>query len=214
MLNMSSVTSDLTARARIRDAAIELFGRHGFHRVRVRDIAERAGVSAALVVHHFGTKDGLRQACDERVTGELSTRKGELLGGSAAASIRRWLDEFDQYRPQLDYIAQMLADDSPAGDALFATLLATTRQMLDEQIEAGLVRDLAERDVVAAHLTVSGLAPLIMRRHLAAALGADELSADLYRRSTLPLMDLYTHGLYTDDRFLTMAREAIERHAD
>ncbi|MEV5892394.1 hypothetical protein [Nonomuraea fuscirosea] len=31
-------------------------------------MAQRAGVSHALVLHHFGTKESLRQACDELVT--------------------------------------------------------------------------------------------------------------------------------------------------
>jgi TetR/AcrR family transcriptional regulator, regulator of cefoperazone and chloramphenicol sensitivity len=51
---------DLTAAARIRDAAIEQFGEHGFG-TGLRAIAEAAGVSAALVIHHFGSKQGLRQ---------------------------------------------------------------------------------------------------------------------------------------------------------
>jgi AcrR family transcriptional regulator len=54
-------SADLTAAARIRDAAIEQFGQHGFG-VGLRTIAEAAGVSAALVIHHFGSKDGLRKA--------------------------------------------------------------------------------------------------------------------------------------------------------
>jgi len=59
ILNMRSV-DDLTAAARIRDAAIERFGEQGFS-VGLRPIAEAAGVSAALVIHHFGSKDGLRR---------------------------------------------------------------------------------------------------------------------------------------------------------
>ncbi|MGH3558484.1 MAG: TetR family transcriptional regulator, partial [Mycobacterium sp.] len=45
-------SADLTAAARIRDAAIEQFGRHGFG-TGLRAVAEAAGVSAALVIHHF-----------------------------------------------------------------------------------------------------------------------------------------------------------------
>jgi len=31
------------------------------------------------------------------------------------------------------------------------------------------------------------------------------------RRATLPILDLYTNGLYRDGRFLEAAREALER---
>ena len=63
---MNVRSEDLTARARIRDAAVARFGRDGF-RAPVRAIAEDAGVSAALVIHHFGSKDALRAECDEHV---------------------------------------------------------------------------------------------------------------------------------------------------
>lgn len=63
VLNIRSV-DDLTAAARIRDAAIKLWGEQGLN-TSVRAIAEAAGVSPALVIHHYGSKDGLRQAVDE-----------------------------------------------------------------------------------------------------------------------------------------------------
>ncbi|PRB67587.1 TetR/AcrR family transcriptional regulator [Arthrobacter sp. MYb213] len=43
-------------RARIRKAAAELFGERGFHDVTVREIAEIAEVSPALVIKLFGSK--------------------------------------------------------------------------------------------------------------------------------------------------------------
>ncbi len=43
-------------------------GQHGFT-VGLRTIAEAAGVSAGLVIHHFGSKDGLRAACDDYIAG-------------------------------------------------------------------------------------------------------------------------------------------------
>src|SRR5215218_9209360 len=60
-------TSDLTARARIRLAALRLFASQGFEATSTRAIAAEAGVSHALVRHHFGSKEGLRQAIDEDV---------------------------------------------------------------------------------------------------------------------------------------------------
>jgi TetR/AcrR family transcriptional regulator len=46
-------------RAALLDAALEEFAAKGFAGTRVRDIAERAGVSKDLVAYHFGGKDGL-----------------------------------------------------------------------------------------------------------------------------------------------------------
>src|SRR3954465_4118441 len=66
-----SSSSDLTARARIRDAAIELFAERGVEAATIRDIAQAAGASSGLLRHHFGSKEGLRDACDEFALSEL-----------------------------------------------------------------------------------------------------------------------------------------------
>lgn len=88
ILNMRS--ADLTAHARIREAAIEQFGRHGFG-VGLRAIAEAAGVSAALVIHHFGSKEGLRKACDDFVAEEIRSSKAAALKSTTRPpGSRRW----------------------------------------------------------------------------------------------------------------------------
>ena len=66
-----ATADDLTARARIRDAALRQFGEQGFERTTIRGIAATAGVSPALVRHHFGSKDALRDAVDEHVLTEI-----------------------------------------------------------------------------------------------------------------------------------------------
>ncbi|MEZ5087667.1 MAG: helix-turn-helix domain-containing protein [Tessaracoccus sp.] len=61
--------------ARIRDAAIDMFGRRGFEAASVREIAREAAVSPALVIHHYGSKDKLREHCDDYLMREgLRTR--------------------------------------------------------------------------------------------------------------------------------------------
>ena len=52
---------DLTAKARIRNAALELFAQFGEEGTSMRRIAEGAGVTVGLIVHHFGTKARLRE---------------------------------------------------------------------------------------------------------------------------------------------------------
>jgi AcrR family transcriptional regulator len=212
MLNMRSVPeSDLTTRARIRDAAVDLFGRDGFERTSVRAIAEHANVSPALVMHHFASKEGLRAACDDFVVDAFLGRKNDLVGEGAATAMQSWLADVEQFRPLIDYVARMLMDDSASADHLFDALLAGTTSMFDQQIQAGMMREPLDRQVTAAYVTVYGVVPLIMQRQLARALGGERLSAEMIRRSTLPILDLYTHGLYTDDRILVAAREALER---
>ena len=61
---------DLTARARIRDAALVLFAERGTNSTTVRDIAKAAGVSGGLLRHHFGQ----RGASSTRATRTCSPR--------------------------------------------------------------------------------------------------------------------------------------------
>lgn len=203
---------DLTTRARIRDAAILLFGRDGFDRATVRTVAAEAGVSAGLVIHHFGSKDGLRAACDEHMVDIFVTRSDELLEGQASARIQEWLADLEGYRPAIDYLMRMLLEPGAAADAAFDALLTGTRHMLDTQEAAGMVRPSSDPDVVAAIVAAQGLVPLLLGRQLARVLGeGDELlSESLLRRLTLPILELYTHGLYTDDRLLEASRVALD----
>ncbi len=209
----SARPDDLTTRARIRETAIALFGQRGFAETSVREIADRADVSPALVIHHFGSKDQLRTECDDFVIEAFLGRKDQLIGDGASNAMQAWLADVDQFRPFIDYLARMLTDHTPAGDHLFDSLLSATTRMLDEQVAAGVVRPPLDRDVTAAYVTLYGIVPLIMRGHVARALGGDQLDAAMLRRSTLPILDLYTNGLYTDSRILDAARDALERTA-
>lgn len=52
-------------RRRIIDAAIGLFGQHGFDGASTRDIAARAGVNAPALQYYFENKEGVYRACAE-----------------------------------------------------------------------------------------------------------------------------------------------------
>lgn len=205
---------DATTAARIRDAAVARFGADGYARTSLRDIAADAGVSAALVIHHFGSKEGLRRACDEWMVTQLMGEKARLGDTSVAASIREWIDDPGRFRAYLDYMAVMLADDTEGGARLFDLLLAETRAMLDEGVASGAMRESSDPELRAVLVTVYGLAPLLLRDHLARALGAPLDDAATVRRMTLPTLELYTHGMYTDSRILDAARAAIADAGD
>jgi AcrR family transcriptional regulator len=57
-------------RHRIIDAALELFGEHGFEGASTRDIATRAGVNAPALQYYFENKEGVYRACVEALADE------------------------------------------------------------------------------------------------------------------------------------------------
>lgn len=106
---MRSDRSDLTARARIRDAALARFGADGIAGASLRAIAADAGVSPALVVHHFGSKEGLRRACDEHVLAAMDV--GDDL------DLRTLSDLLAAATPARRYLARALLDGTDAAPA-------------------------------------------------------------------------------------------------
>lgn len=214
MLNMRSASSDRHARARIRDSALELFGARGIAATSIRSIAEHAGVSAALVIHHFGSKDGLQRACDDYVLGELMGRNAEALDDAdLSGTIQRWIADLDSFRPAFDYLARMIAEGTAEGLALWDGLVDRTEAMISTAVEAGVMRDSSDPRMRAIVIAAYGLVPLLLERHIGRALGESGLTADAVRRMTLPTLELYTHGLYTDDSTLAAARSALDAPA-
>ena len=64
-------------RQRILDAAGQCFAAHGFAKTTVEEIARAAGVSKALVYHHFRGKEDILEAVVERTLTEWSEVSGE-----------------------------------------------------------------------------------------------------------------------------------------
>ncbi len=56
---------------RILTAALELFVRHGYHRVSVHDIQKEAGVSIGSIYNHYGGKEGVAKALYHHLLQEL-----------------------------------------------------------------------------------------------------------------------------------------------
>lgn len=57
-------------RRRIIEAAVDLFGEHGFDGASTRDIAARAGVNAPALQYYFENKEGVYRACIEAFADE------------------------------------------------------------------------------------------------------------------------------------------------
>lgn len=61
-------------RQRIIDAAIKLFGEHGFAGASTRDIAAEAGVNAPALQYYFENKEGVYHACAEFIADDIRAR--------------------------------------------------------------------------------------------------------------------------------------------
>jgi AcrR family transcriptional regulator len=196
MLNMRS--ADLTGTARIRDAAIEQFGQHGFG-VGLRAIAEAAGVSAALVIHHFGSKEGLRKACDDYVAEEVRSGKSEAMQSTDAASWFAQMAEIESYAPLMAYLVRSLQTGGDLAKTLWQKMTDDAEAYLDDGVKTGLLKPSRDPIARARYLSITGGGGLLLYIQMHET--PTDLRAvlrDYARDMVLPALELYTEGLMVD----------------
>jgi AcrR family transcriptional regulator len=186
---------DLTARARIRDAALRLFGEVGFERATIRMIAASAGVSPGLVRHHYGAKESLRVACDEYLA-QLLRRINEQTRADPAcrdrnpvAVARAALGSYHAY------FTRALVDGSAA--PLFDEMVRLGEEWLADSDADRPAPPTTDRHARATVVTAMALAVQILQPHVSRGLGVDVPSADGDRLLARIMIDLYSHPLMT-----------------
>jgi AcrR family transcriptional regulator len=202
---MRSIRDDRTTSAVIRDEALRLFAASGPDAVTVRQIAGAAGVSPALVVHHFGSKDGLRQAVDQYVLDVFEGLLGEMTGeggpdllapdaaaGSLSEAFARHLPDDS---PLPGYLRRLLLSDTDAGRQLFQRLFELSKAALHGLAAAGMASPGRDPEVRAALLLANDLALFLLRDRLREVLGTDPLSAAGMARWAPELLTVYAGGL-------------------
>jgi AcrR family transcriptional regulator len=137
--------SDLSARTKIREAALNLFGAEGFA-VSVRAIADAAGCSPGLVIHHFGNKDGLREAVDQSVMDTLLqglkvSRRSCRPMNSPGLWAMCFSDVIGASPVVRQYIRRSLLEATPASQTIFDELLALVNASLSQLQRAGGLRE-------------------------------------------------------------------------
>lgn len=188
---------DLTAAARIRDEAITRFGDVGFQNATIREIAAAAGVSAGLVLHHFGSKDGLREACDSHVVAQYGERRtrtvdaGDTDAFSALAGLREEL-------PHLRYLLRSLREGTQASARLFDEIVCETEALTAHSIEAGVIRPSENLHDLVVLLVGWQFGGLVLQDHIARAMGVEPFSDEMLARVARASLEVLTHGVFAD----------------
>lgn len=196
---MRAVAGDLTASARIREAATRLFAERGFTATSIRDVAAEAEVSSSLVVHHFKTKAQLRAATDARVVAVLTEMLAELPtgeGADVAETVGSVGERLAADPDLLRYLRRMLIDGGDAASGLFTGLVEATAAELARQEIAGVVRPSTDARTRAVFLVVNDLGAVMLRDLIEHAIGVDPLSPGGMRQWGTVVMDAYTRGIY------------------
>jgi AcrR family transcriptional regulator len=193
---------DLTARARIREAALELFAQDGVAGTSMRSVAAKAGVSPSLVVHHFRTKFGLREAVDEAVLSAFASAMVavDMSGGAVDVSARlndAVADVIGGDRAVRDYLGRSLFEATETSQRLFDALVDVVTLGLDSLESAGVVRRGTDPKWRAYTVLFIILGPVLLSRQLEARLDVDAFDPAIVSRRSACNIDLLQRGLFT-----------------
>jgi len=208
---MRSASDDRTAIARIRDAAIEQFGEHGFN-VGLRTIAEAAGVSAALVIHHFGSKEGLRKACDDYIAEEIRVAKSETIRSTDPATWFAQMAEIESYAPMMAYLMRHLQSGTGLAKSFWQRMIDNAEQYMEEGVRVGTIKPSRDPRARARYLGMAGGGGFLMYIQMHDT--PTDLRAvlrDYGEEMVLPALELYTEGLMTDSTMYDAFVEAREK---
>ncbi|OBF87973.1 TetR family transcriptional regulator [Mycobacterium sp. 852002-51163_SCH5372311] len=159
-------------RTRLLEAARELFLRHGYNAVGLREVAAQAGVDVTLVRRYFGSKQSLFiQATDVSGTEEVRNATDDVLG-------RQLIERVLAARRDID--APLFALLRSSGDPAVVT-------RLNAQLDAGLTRNLAKRitadhrriraDMVTALLLGIGVQRVLLQKKPLASASDSDIAA-------------------------------------
>jgi TetR/AcrR family transcriptional regulator, regulator of cefoperazone and chloramphenicol sensitivity len=191
------VSSDLTARARIRDAAIDLFAQRGIAAATIRDIAQAADVSSGLLRHHFGSKEGLRDACDEYALNKVTALGVEF---TETAMLGRVTPEVMRLQ---QYLIRSAMDGSPAAVAMFDRMLDYGEDWL---ATSGL--EVSDPRAFLAVISVMKMSMFVMRDLLSHALGEDVGEPAGWVRAMIASLEFFAQPMVTPD-LVEQARKAL-----
>jgi TetR/AcrR family transcriptional regulator, regulator of cefoperazone and chloramphenicol sensitivity len=197
---MRIARDDLRAAAVIREVAMRLFAERGAAAVTVREIAAAAGVSPGLVMHHYGSKDGLKDAVDRRAVAFFEEMLGELArigeeGGSASLA-ELFAARLEDEPVMVEYVRRLLLDGGEAADALFVNLFDATMAGMRSLVDAGVARPAQNERIRTAFLLANDLSLVLLRRQIARAVGTDPLTREGLVPWTAAVMDVYTGGIF------------------
>jgi len=151
---MASQAPAIDRRRQILDAAVRVFAHQGFHRCRVSDIADEAGVAYGLVYHYFNSKDQvLNELFTERwslllaAIDEVDARQ-DLEAREKLAAVATFI--IDSYRHDPDLMKVIIVEVTRAANTFARTHLTEIRRAYDgitKIVSDGQARGTFRRDV-------------------------------------------------------------------
>lgn len=197
---MCSVTASPGRDALVFEAT-RLFADRGIEATSLREVAKAAGVSPALVVHHFGGKEGLVAAVDEAAVGEFGAACAVEPAADGPELLRRRAEQtgrvMREHREVCAYLGRALVEATPGSAGLFRLMIAGGRAEIDSLAQRGALREDADRLWATLQHFFLIWAPLSFMRLLSQeALDGELLEEENLSRWVEANVELLERGLY------------------
>ena len=166
----------------------------------MREIAARAGVSAGLIRHHFGTKDALRAECDAEVLRRYRDLKVEGIRMSPTQTMAT-LSQLDDFAPMFVYILRSVRDGGAAGREFVEGMIAEAEIFSEDAVREGLLKPSRDPAARARYLVTSALGGLLVQLTLMPDVDLGDIGQTVHRLTesiTLPTLELFTEGVLVD----------------
>jgi AcrR family transcriptional regulator len=155
-------------RARILNAALQEFSRHGLSGARIDTIALESGLIKGMIYYHFGSKEDLYVAALEESYRRFRQIEGELQideGLAPVAALRSLVSaSFDFHAAHPEYIRMVMSENINQGEyirkipalrAINRSAISVLEQLCRRGIADGVFR--ADVDPVDLHMSISAL---------------------------------------------------------
>lgn len=193
---MDELSASERTRARLVEAAREVFAEHGFQGATVREICRRADANVAAVNYHYGSKHGLLSEALNFNRLKALQSATEMSDASPEMRLRMFIHDFmlmlldeNNASRQCQMMARELADPTPALDKIVIEAIAPLHEFMGRLVKEIIVgRKMRDVDV---------------RRCVYSILGQC-----LFYRNSHPVLLRLTPALHYDRKEI----EAIARH--
>ena len=185
-----------------------LFAERGFDGVTVRDISTAAGVSVGLINHHFGSKEGLRDAVDRYFIGqfeEVLTAEATADGRSVSAQdvglddladlVEQWIGRhIEDWDASKAYMRRALLEGNDWGASLFERFYNVVRTGVDRMDALGNLRPDVDRLWLPFLIMYLEVGTLLLEPYVNRILGKSAFDRTLWRRRHRAYLDLIYRG--------------------
>jgi AcrR family transcriptional regulator len=189
-------------RSRLLRVAMRQIAAQGFDGVTVRSIAAEADVSPGLIKHHFGSKEGLRDAVDALFLQRSSAAFERAMAATqgmdpegVAEYEKAWLVRYSEEWPDfVAYLRRAILEASPWGQSLFRRYYESIRHATDRWDVAGRIAPDVDRLWLPLLYAFLLLGPLVLDPHIQAMLGKSTYEPEMWTRYQRAFHSLFWQG--------------------